>query len=109
MLGGCLEDLTGSQILVKLGTPHFSSYTFCMVVELGLSFYLWHPLQHFLWSRARARLGSLIRRGHCCNRPSLDPRPIKIRPGVYCMGDSAHALVMTLETGESPSLFGEAA
>ncbi len=36
---------------------------------------------------------------------SLDPRPIKIRPGVYCMGGSAHALVMPLETGESPFSF----
>ena len=33
------------------------------------------------------------------------PGRLKIRPGVYCMGDSAHALVMPLETGESPSLF----
>ncbi len=40
------------------------------------------------------------------------PGRLKIRPGVYYMGDSAHALVMPLETGESPSLFlsnGEAA
>ncbi len=26
---------------------------------------------------------------------SLDSRPIKIRPGTYCMGDSAHALQIT--------------
>ncbi len=33
------------------------------------------------------------------------PGRLKIRPGVYCMGDSAHALVMPPETGESPSSF----
>ncbi len=26
---------------------------------------------------------------------SLESRPIKIRPGTYCMGDSAHALQIT--------------
>ncbi len=29
---------------------------------------------------------------HCV---SLDSRPIKIRPGTYCRGDSAHALQIT--------------
>ena len=33
---------------------------------------------------------------------SLDSRPIKIRPGTYCRGDSAHALVYSPESGESP-------
>ncbi len=34
--------------------------------------------------------------------PSLDSRRIKIRPGTYCRGDSAHALVYSPESGESP-------
>ncbi len=35
---------------------------------------------------------------------SLGPWPIwrEIRPGVYCMGDSAHALYSCSESGESP-------
>ncbi len=32
-------------------------------------------------------------------RSSLDSRPIKIRPGTYCMGDSAHALQNTQNMG----------
>ncbi len=31
---------------------------------------------------------------------SLETRPIKIRPGLYCMGDSAHAQT------ESPRIWG---
>ncbi len=30
---------------------------------------------------------------------SLDSRPIKIRPGTYCRGDSAHALQITQNMG----------
>ena len=36
---------------------------------------------------------------------SLDSRPIKIRPGTYCRGDSAHVLVYSPESGESPFSF----
>ncbi len=38
----------------------------------------------------------------CRGVSSLDSRPIKIRPGTYCRGDSAHALVYSPESGESP-------
>ncbi len=77
MLGGLDRlpnvDETVFPWLMNWKYTSFQLLTFCMVVDLdklGLSFYLWHPLQHFLWSRDRARLGSLIRSGHCCNRPS---------------------------------------
>ncbi len=33
------------------------------------------------------------------SRYSLDSRPIKIRPGTYCRGDSAHALQITQNMG----------
>ena len=42
---------------------------------------------------------------HCKHSSSLDSRPIKIRPGTYCRGDSAHALVYSPESGESPFSF----
>ncbi len=32
-------------------------------------------------------------------KTSLDSRPIKIRPGTYCRGDSAHALQITQNMG----------
>ena len=41
----------------------------------------------------------------CISATSLDSRPIKIRPGTYCRGDSAHALVYSPESGESPFSF----
>ncbi len=43
--------------------------------------------------------------GACSVETSLDSRPIKIRPGTYCRGDSAHALVYSPESGESPFSF----
>ena len=42
---------------------------------------------------------------YCVPWSSLDSRPIKIRPGTYCRGDSLHALVYSPESGESPFSF----
>ncbi len=37
--------------------------------------------------------------------PSLDSRPIKIRPGTYCMVIGTHVLVYLPESEESPFSF----
>ncbi len=36
---------------------------------------------------------------------SKDTEGKKIRPGIYCIGDSAHVLTYALESGESPFSF----
>ncbi len=36
---------------------------------------------------------------------SKDTEGKKIRPGIYCIGDSAHVLTYSLESGESPFSF----
>ncbi len=36
---------------------------------------------------------------------SKDTEGEKIRPGIYCIGDSAHVLTYSLESGESPFSF----
>ncbi len=35
---------------------------------------------------------------------SLDSRPIKIQPGTYCKGDSAHALQITQNMGNRTAI-----
>ncbi len=58
---------------------------------------------HLVLLYSRGLICCLFAAVTCKSVPSLDSRPIKIRPGTYCMVNSAHACVT--ESGESPFFF----